>query len=102
MAPVGEKHAAILGPGPLAQLVEQGTLNPKVEGSNPSRPNASRLSVVRVAQHGPVEGVRGNREVPPRTEWAPGCKARIVGASSRNRNYEYRLVDFFTTFAQDG
>ena len=24
--------------GPLAQLVEQGTLNPKVEGSNPSRP----------------------------------------------------------------
>jgi hypothetical protein len=25
-------------PGPLAQLVEQGTLNPKVEGSNPSRP----------------------------------------------------------------
>ena len=28
--------------GPLAQLVEQGTLNPKVEGSNPSRPIASR------------------------------------------------------------
>ena len=26
--------------GPLAQLVEQGTLNPKVEGSNPSRPIA--------------------------------------------------------------
>src|SRR5688500_5252087 len=26
--------------GPLAQLVEQGTLNPKVEGSNPSRPTA--------------------------------------------------------------
>src|ERR671938_393308 len=25
-------------PGPLAQLVEQGTLNPKVEGSSPSRP----------------------------------------------------------------
>ncbi len=24
--------------GPLAQLVEQGTLNPKVEGSIPSRP----------------------------------------------------------------
>jgi hypothetical protein len=24
--------------GPLAQLVEQGTLNPKVEGSSPSRP----------------------------------------------------------------
>jgi hypothetical protein len=29
--------------GPLAQLVEQGTLNPKVEGSNPSRPIAERL-----------------------------------------------------------
>src|SRR5438445_1726658 len=28
-------------PGPLAQLVEQGTLNPKVEGSNPSRPIAA-------------------------------------------------------------
>ncbi|MDF2696268.1 MAG: hypothetical protein K0S65_4651, partial [Labilithrix sp.] len=27
--------------GPLAQLVEQGTLNPKVEGSNPSRPTSS-------------------------------------------------------------
>ena len=26
--------------GPLAQLVEQGTLNPKVEGSIPSRPIA--------------------------------------------------------------
>src|SRR3989338_7038816 len=24
--------------GPLAQLVEQGTLNPKVDGSSPSRP----------------------------------------------------------------
>src|SRR5437868_7148194 len=32
--------------GPLAQLVEQGTLNPKVEGSNPSRP-ISNLGVVR-------------------------------------------------------
>ena len=28
----------LAGRGPLAQLVEQGTLNPKVEGSNPSRP----------------------------------------------------------------
>src|SRR5687768_13699104 len=26
--------------GPLAQLVEQGTLNPKVEGSIPSRPTS--------------------------------------------------------------
>ncbi len=30
--------------GPLAQLVEQGTLNPKVEGSNPSRPIFPRRS----------------------------------------------------------
>ena len=30
--------ATLARPGPLAQLVEQGTLNPKVEGSNPSRP----------------------------------------------------------------
>ena len=29
--------------GPLAQLVEQGTLNPKVEGSNPSRPIARSM-----------------------------------------------------------
>ena len=60
---LGERHADVAGPdngnvghrrgivqrtpaaaatiprrGPLAQLVEQGTLNPKVEGSNPSRP----------------------------------------------------------------
>src|SRR5580704_1291070 len=36
--------AATLGNpcGPLAQLVEQGTLNPKVEGSNPSRPTHSK------------------------------------------------------------
>src|SRR5438477_4045241 len=38
----GVRSRLWLGPGasdgPLAQLVEQGTLNPKVEGSNPSRP----------------------------------------------------------------
>ena len=33
-----ESGAILARPGPLAQLVEQGTLNPKVEGSNPSRP----------------------------------------------------------------
>ncbi len=31
--------------GPLAQLVEQGTLNPKVEGSNPSRPIRTRTAM---------------------------------------------------------
>ena len=35
-----EGRATLPCPGPLAQLVEQGTLNPKVEGSNPSRPKA--------------------------------------------------------------
>src|SRR5205823_4930270 len=31
-------HRYAFRPGPLAQLAEQGTLNPKVEGSIPSRP----------------------------------------------------------------
>ena len=34
--------------GPLAQLVEQGTLNPKVEGSNPSRPMFKSAALIRV------------------------------------------------------
>src|SRR3989338_1832365 len=36
-------HKRSLAPmiGPLAQLVEQGTLNPKVDGSKPSRPTFS-------------------------------------------------------------
>ena len=33
-----ESHRSPHFIGPLAQLVEQGTLNPKVEGSIPSRP----------------------------------------------------------------
>jgi hypothetical protein len=43
---------AIAHDGPLAQLVEQGTLNPKVEGSNPSRP--IRTPVVEPNPHGCV------------------------------------------------
>ena len=40
--------------GPLAQLVEQGTLNPKVEGSNPSRPIGASVARARPsAAHGP-------------------------------------------------
>ena len=35
--------------GPLAQLVEQGTLNPKVEGSIPSRPIAVQRAPTRIA-----------------------------------------------------
>ena len=34
-------RAILAEPGPLAQLVEQGTLNPKVAGSNPARPIAT-------------------------------------------------------------
>src|SRR5687768_5367932 len=43
-----EKQAKTPGytrvPGPLAQLVEQGTLNPKVVGSIPTRPIAGRTA----------------------------------------------------------
>src|SRR5918911_3328393 len=49
--------------GPLAQLVEQGTLNPKVAGSIPARPIAKRSSGREAA--GPGERVWGNREVSP-------------------------------------
>src|SRR5437763_11821624 len=42
--------ATLANRGPLAQLVEQGTLNPKVEGSNPSRPIPSR-SPLGFAEH---------------------------------------------------
>src|SRR5215218_7193504 len=40
-ARAGQRAAAatLPSPGPLAQLAEQGTLNPKVAGSIPARPN---------------------------------------------------------------
>ena len=41
----GYDYAAALGP--LAQLVEQGTLNPKVEGSIPSRPTPLCVALTR-------------------------------------------------------
>ena len=49
--------------GPLAQLVEQGTLNPKVEGSNPSRPTyrsrkPARLPSVRRSLYSSLLGRR--------------------------------------------
>jgi hypothetical protein len=37
---VASRRLSLTVLGPLAQLVEQGTLNPKVEGSIPSRPTA--------------------------------------------------------------
>ena len=36
-------NVAHRGNGPLAQLVEQGTFNPKVAGSNPSRPTTPTI-----------------------------------------------------------
>src|SRR5579859_5469106 len=58
--------------GPLAQLVEQGTLNPKVEGSNPSRPitlsqpsgNALVDRARRVVCAGGVRTVRASARTP--------------------------------------
>ncbi len=37
----------ILAPGPVAQLAEQGTFNPKVAGSSPARPIAQIVHVTR-------------------------------------------------------
>ena len=52
-----QPRATIPRRGPLAQLVEQGTLNPKVEGSNPSRP------IVRLRRAHPATGGRSLRRV---------------------------------------
>src|SRR3984893_2114526 len=50
--------------GPLAQLVEQGTLNPKVEGSIPSRPTVRPAASV--SNTGERQGTSGSiRTRPP-------------------------------------
>src|SRR5438132_5651344 len=56
--------------GPLAQLVEQGTLNPKVEGSNPSRPIdlAVRFQNVRPESQPPCVEAEGAPVTPPPLE----------------------------------
>ena len=46
-------------PGPLAQLVEQGTLNPKVEGSNPSPAMLKPLQIARLSLRGAARIGRG-------------------------------------------
>src|SRR6266404_9857793 len=51
--------------GPLAQLVEQGTLNPKVEGSIPSRPIAPRFRASARDDH--VHGSRARADSPVQT-----------------------------------
>src|SRR6185503_11491232 len=38
------QRAAILAPGPLAQLAEQRTFNPRVVGSSPTRPTSRHRS----------------------------------------------------------
>ena len=77
--------------GPLAQLVEQGTLNPKVEGSSPSRPTLSRshaepdggllrcLSGPRVASGG---NRRGNKPECERPSYLSISSARARGPAS--------------------
>jgi hypothetical protein len=45
--------------GPLAQLVEQGTLNPKVEGSIPSRPiSPVRCAIIALMERPPIRYAR--------------------------------------------
>ena len=66
--------------GPLAQLVEQGTLNPKVEGSIPSRPTRLRI---RSASRGKPRFPRG----PPSSSHAHGRAGHCcAGARSRLRD----------------
>ena len=53
--------------GPLAQLVEQGTLNPKVAGSIPARPMPMSLQKPRVLRVAPVvpDGTAKGLDVDP-------------------------------------
>jgi hypothetical protein len=50
-SPASRQHRRFSTPGPVAQLVEQGTFNPKVAGSSPARPiNKSLLKPINVAR----------------------------------------------------
>ena len=70
-------------PGPLAQLVEQGTLNPKVEGSNPSRP--TRIA----AGLRPVARLTGETRFPPLAPFfARGSSASVPRPRGRARPAE--------------
>src|SRR5204863_1317629 len=60
-----------------AQLVEQGTFNPKAAGSNPARPMAA-------SARQPLDGVRRNREINPcaiRVDVADGFKGDNAAAA---------------------
>ena len=71
--------------GPLAQLVEQGTLNPKVGGSSPPRPTSK-------APHSGVFSFSGPRRVPSGGAGAyRGPPAIAVGPLRRRRSFEHRL-----------
>ena len=60
-------------PGPVAQLVEQGTFNPQVEGSKPSRPIRPRVGAT-------IGGAV--RPAPPRGGATSLCRPRSSGPSA--------------------
>src|ERR671937_66360 len=75
--------------GPLAQLVEQGTLNPKVEGSNPSRPIPTLLQIRPFARERSLKALlRPTTRVYPRQsvrEGSNGCEYMRPGRVSCRR-----------------
>ena len=80
----GPRAATIPRRGPLAQLVEQGTLNPKVEGSIPSRPMLiaqDRESAERIRDRAKTPEARRVRRT--RALDLPEFGAREVTASAR-------------------
>src|SRR5438477_2961553 len=91
----GVRSRLWLGPGasdgPLAQLVEQGTLNPKVEGSNPSRPTResprtwglSRCLVRRRNQWGGNAGGNGRLHAFAREPLGASATERTATAAER-------------------
>src|SRR5207247_9072558 len=71
-------------PGPLAQLVEQGTLNPKVEGSNPSRPMGtvqtvlSKTEVAGETRSSPALFQRSEARIPSRAALAARPRVAVA------------------------
>ena len=69
--------------GPLAQLVEQGTFNPKVAGSSPARPTSSSSSAAFV---GPSELVVTKSRIALKRDlpkWAQGSFGYVLEAGKR-------------------
>ena len=83
-----------LDPGPLAQLVEQGTFNPKVAGSIPARPIASERNRDRSGD-GP-ESPNGHegpaaRRIPPSRLYASEAEHRTDAVYASSREIGCRL-----------